>query len=428
MASTYIKRDLSVSETIYKYTWSAWIKRTGLGVAGDLFKSRTDSNNWVQAYLETDNKFILQSYKNGGYHYNYKTNREFRDVNGWYHFVLNVDSSQSTAGDRVRIYVNGERLTSFATSTNNLSNGDSLIFNTSDSGTGHTIGSWNAGTYFNGLMSHVHYSSGYSYAPTVFGSTDSTTGEWKIITSPTFTLGGNGYTVLKDGNTITDQSSNSNDFTLGGGTLTKTEDNPSNVFSTWNPLHKGNNTLAYSTGNTGVSSSSNAWYSTTGTLGFSSGKFYFEIKDWGDYCQIGICDTSVNINAQDSQDATGTTVFYNYDGGEMRKDGVMTTANYGTFNSTDIAGFAIDMDNKTMSVYKNGSAIVSNYAISTSIETALPYVSNYSSGNLIYANFGNGYFGTTAVSSAGTNASNNGIFEYDVPTGYTALSTKGLNL
>ena len=47
---------------------------------------------------------------------------------------------------------------------------------------------------------------------------------------------------------------------------------------------------------------------------------------------------------------------------------------------------------------------------------------------LIAFNFGNGYFGTTAVSSAGTNASGNGIFEYDVPTGYTALSTKGLNL
>ena len=43
-------------------------------------------------------------------------------------------------------------------------------------------------------------------------------------------------------------------------------------------------------------------------------------------------------------------------------------------------------------------------------------------------NFGNGYFGTTAISSAGTNASNNGLFEYDVPAGYTALSTKGLNL
>ena len=43
-------------------------------------------------------------------------------------------------------------------------------------------------------------------------------------------------------------------------------------------------------------------------------------------------------------------------------------------------------------------------------------------------NFGNGYFGTTAVSSAGTNASGNGIFEYDVPAGFTALSTKGLNI
>jgi len=46
----------------------------------------------------------------------------------------------------------------------------------------------------------------------------------------------------------------------------------------------------------------------------------------------------------------------------------------------------------------------------------------------VNVNYGNGYFGTTAVSSAGTNASGNGIFEYDVPTGYTALSTKGLNL
>ena len=39
------------------------------------------------------------------------------------------------------------------------------------------------------------------------------------------------------------------------------------------------------------------------------------------------------------------------------------------------------------------------------------------------ANFGNGYIEQTAVSSAGTNASNNGIFEYDVPSGFTALST-----
>jgi hypothetical protein len=49
-------------------------------------------------------------------------------------------------------------------------------------------------------------------------------------------MGTNGFTILKDGNTITDQSSNSNNFSIGGGTLTKTEDNPSNVFATFNPL------------------------------------------------------------------------------------------------------------------------------------------------------------------------------------------------
>jgi hypothetical protein len=189
MASTYLKRDLSVSETIYKWTWSAWVKRSQITAHNTLFKSRTDGNNWCQAYFENDDRLILSSYKNGGYHYIFKTNKLFRDTNAWYHIVLNVDSSQSTAGDRVRIYVNGERETSFNTATNNLSNGDSLIINSSDSGTGHTIGSWNTSNYLDGVLSHVHYSSGYSYAPTVFGSTDSTTGEWKINTSPSFTLG-----------------------------------------------------------------------------------------------------------------------------------------------------------------------------------------------------------------------------------------------
>ena len=81
-------------------------------------------------------------------------------------------------------------------------------------------------------MSHFHFVDGQQYDASVFGSTDATTGEWKINTSPTMTMGNNGFTILKDGNTITDQSSNSNNFTLGAGTLTQTEDCPSNVFAT----------------------------------------------------------------------------------------------------------------------------------------------------------------------------------------------------
>ena len=73
---------------------------------------------------------------------------------------------------------------------------------------------------------------------------------------------------------------------------------------------------------------------------------------------------------------------------------------------------------------------VGTNAVYTNLPTddvLFPAFSKYNAGQF-QINFGNGYFGTTAVSSAGTNASGNGIFEYDVPTGFTALSTKGLNL
>ena len=84
-------------------------------------------------------------------------------------------------------------------------------------------------------MSHVHFCDGYSYGPDSFGETDSTTGEWKIKTAPSVSYGTNGFFILKDGNSVTDQSGQSNNWTVASGTLTKTEDNPSNVFATLNP-------------------------------------------------------------------------------------------------------------------------------------------------------------------------------------------------
>ena len=105
-------------------------------------------------------------------------------------------------------------------------------------------------------------------------------------------------------------------------------------------------------------------------------------------------------------------------------------ANIGSISSGDILGFAIDLDSaqRTCEIYKNGSSQRSfNLAEPTSGAYMLGCCSSYNTASAS-VNFGNGYFGTTAVSTAGTNASGNGIFEYDVPTGFTALSTKGLNL
>ena len=104
----------------------------------------------------------------------------------------------------------------------------------------HNIGSYNNGSsnFFNGIMSHVHFADGAMLAPTVFGETDATTGAWKIKVDPTFTPGTNGFSILMNGNTITDQSANSNNFSLTAGTLTDTKDCPDNVFATMNVLDK----------------------------------------------------------------------------------------------------------------------------------------------------------------------------------------------
>jgi hypothetical protein len=93
------------------------------------------------------------------------------------------------------------------------------------------------GNYFEGSMSHIHFIDGTAYDATAFGEYDAN-GVWKIKTSPSVTYGTNGFFILKDGNSVTDQSGNSNNFTVAGGTLTNTEDNPANVFATLNPLIK----------------------------------------------------------------------------------------------------------------------------------------------------------------------------------------------
>ena len=429
MASTYLKRTNGTPTNDKIGTISVWFKRSKLGSDQRIHMNFADSSNYGYMKLHGDNYFHVVGVSSGSESTHVKTNRLFRDTNAWYHLVVAIDTTQATASDRTKFYINGVQETSLAQSDYPSQNLAHPLLIASGSNY-HTVGSAENGTVsFDGSMSHFHKCDGTALAPTVFGSTDSTTGEWKINTSPSFTVGNTGYTILKDGNTITDQSSNSNDFTLGGGTLTKTEDNPSNVFATLNPLIAVNGSSSYIHGNTKVESTSSSWSASAGTLGFTEGKFYWEIKGINEaQSMFGVGEASINMNDANPQDLTGTTLFYNNAGGEMRKDGTNTSADYGTFGSTDVMGIACNMDDKQITIYKNGSAIVTNYALSTSIVTCIPFNSLLDSGAIGIFNFGNGYFGTTAVASAGTNASGIGIFEYDVPTGYTALSTKGLNL
>ena len=450
MANTYLTRTPSSTSNKKTFTFSVWFKLSK--VSGDLNLLSNNGASDTRDYISLEaGKLRVASYS-GGYVYNLYTNRVFRDTSAWYHLVVAFDTTQSTSSNRIKIYVNGVQETSFNTASYPSQNLDTNYNKTSAFWIARDFNGIDY-FYFNGSMSHLHFCDGQQLAPTVFGETDATTGEWKIKTSPTFTPGTNGFTILKDGNTITDQSANSNNFSLGGGILTKTEDCPSNVFPTWNPNLAMNSTMTLANGNTtGTTGSnyaagaSNCWFS---TIGVSSGKWYAEFKESAGTNNQG---QQLGIGYDLSKFQQGSTVSaYNigyiaegwgYLGSEGRVVNNNSTSVTGlsTWTIGDVIGIALDMDNHKLYFRKNGgswensgnpeSGSTGTGAISlTTGETYFFGCSDASLANTytFQANFGNGFFGTTAVSSAGTNASGNGIFEYDVPSGYTALSTKGLN-
>ena len=446
MASTYLTRTPSSTGNRKIFTISAWIKRSKTGNNQKVITAGTSGTEGGLQFSTGTGENCLKFYEYVGSEViGIAPNRILRDTSGWYHVVIAVDTTQATASNRVKYYLNGVQETSFATATYPSQNYDTLFNN---SGTANTIGFLiGHSAYFDGLMSHINFVDGTAYDASAFGSTDATTGEWKINTSPSVTYGTNGFFILKDGNSVTDQSGNSNNFTVGGGTLTDTKDNPSNVFATWNSLAKLNATISLIYGNTTSSTTTGSWKSLTGTIGASTGKYYFEAKpEVSNYSVLGIVNDKLINPTTDGGFAftnqwsygykmyDGSLVYYEGDGGGNQ-------SSYGSTVSTgQVVGVAVDLDNSKLyfsinGVWQNsgdptsGSTGTGAFSIQSG-ETYVPAISQLaSSGNpTLHLNFGNGYFGTTAVATEGTNASGNGIFEYDVPTGYTALSTKGLNL
>ena len=453
MASTKLTRNHSGAPTSRKkMTWSWWIKRSKLGATQYLYNQYRSADSYNSGVLfQSDDSIRFWDYGAASNDIDLQTTRLFRDDSAWYHIVLAIDTTQGTASNRVKLYVNGVQETAFDVSTY-PSQDHQLRMGEAGSAYQQQIGFQGFGStyqsYFDGVMSHVHYVDGTQYAASDFGSTDSTTGEWKINTNPNVTYGNNGFFILKDGNSVTDSSSNSNAFTVSAGTLTKTEDCPSNNFATFNPLNKVYmNSIA--NGNTTIGAGNNGtdYGYISATIGASSGKYYWEAKvtDLAEIDQVGVALASSNFSNVFSgnglQQGFGGKSFQ-FSNGNKAGDGSQS-AYMGAFSANDIMMVALDLDNNKITFGRNGQWADGSgnanqtYANSTAAFTNLTAGETYipahamrayggNTGSTSY-NFGNGYFGTTAVSSAGTNASNLGIFEYDVPSGFTALCTKGLN-
>jgi len=453
MASTYLTNANPTAGNRTKGTVSVWVKRSGLGSTQNIYTELYDTNNFGGIRFNSGDNLGVFSYDGGNAQMDINTARKFRDTNGWYHIVVAWDTTDGTSTDRIKIYVNGVRETSFTGSPTYPSSSQNLYFGVGSTSYPIVIGRrGDNAEYFDGSMSHFHRVDNQTLAPTVFGSTDSTTNEWKISTSPSITYTGSSsfnFFILKDGNSVTDQSGQSNNLTVGGGTLTKTEDCPSNVFATLNPLDNYYFNSTFSQGNLKVVTNSSNYAVNTSTLWVNSGKYYWEVKVTSSTGNdmIGIANT-VSTSTSNYLGANGNGYAYRNDGAVFNTGGSAMSGfgsgTLATYTSGDILMIAMDLDNSKLYFGKNGTwgnsgdptsgstgtGAVSIVAVdSTPNGFYTPAISEWHNASSLTAevNFGNGYFGTTAVASAGTNASNLGIFEYDVPTDYTALCTKGLN-
>ncbi|MDB4352320.1 hypothetical protein OAA60_02705 [Porticoccaceae bacterium] len=446
MANSYLNRTLGTPTNNLKWTFSAWIKKSGFDGNQALLSSGADANNRGLIYLADNGRLFVYETTSGTDTTEIGTNRVFRDVSAWYHIVVAVDTSQGTEANRVKIYVNGTQETSLSPSNYPSVNASNFI----NSAVRHDISGRNnhssSDLYFNGYMSHVAFVDGQQLAPTVFGQTDSTSGIWKFKSPSGVTWGTNGFWLKfeNSGALGTDSSGNSNTFTVNGNGR-QALDTPSNVHATLNALPKSG--VSFSYGNLQADNQSGDWTSALATFGSSTGKWYAEFKVTDDASgttrnMFGVCDArdvqtmSEDELGQNTSGRVGDTVGYSGNGsGNCLKNGSDQGSGFNTtYTIGDIISVALDCTNGAVYIAKNGTYLNSGSPTSGASKTGAVTITTgetYLIGGTVYSstyqvNFGNGYFGTTAISSAGSNG-NGSLFEYDVPSGYYALNTKNIN-
>src|SRR5210317_276498 len=278
-SSDYINRTPSGAGNRKTWTFSIWFKRSNISLAQKIFSVTGGGSNNFECYFNTNDTLAFYHYSsNGGVTDSFLgTNQVFRDTSAWYHLVLAVDTTQATASNRVKMYVNGSQITSFSTAIYFNQNYDTYINSTNE----HRIGAnLNNSQYFDGYMCETVLVDGSQLGADSFGEFDSATGIWKSKNVSGLSFGTNGFYLdfENSGSLGADVSGNGNNFTVNNLTaIDQTTDTPTNNFCTLNPLSKGSS-VDFSNGNLstfGNTTATNAVYSST--IYPSAGKFYVEI-------------------------------------------------------------------------------------------------------------------------------------------------------
>ena len=431
------------------WTFSTWFKRGNLGSSQWILDAYDGSNDEFHIYVSSGNAIGIYTTGGGfGNNLSISTSNLVRDVGAWYHLVVRCDTTQGTASNRLRIYLNGTEAT-YGTYNNFTENGQGQV---SESGTKHWIGRRNAGDYFDGYFAEMVLVDGSSLAPTSFGEFDSDSPKiWKPIDVSGLTFGTNGfYLDFEDSSNLGNDANGGTDFTEANlATTDQTTDTPTNNFATLNPLENYHAGGTFAEGNTYYTSVSSKHDFAISTMAMPAGKWYaeFKIHQDTDYNIVGITDHGYQGSNQELSEDNYSYGFANYDASKsiVRGNGSTTIDNMPLFGNGDIIGVAVDITNSKLYFSKNGTFINSGDPTSGSTGTGAQSIQDLSSGSGtsygqdVYffgvglwntsaagnysANFGNAPF---SISSGNSDANGYGNFEYAVPSGYYALCTKNL--
>ena len=432
MATTYLTDTQGTPTNNIKWTWSSWIKRGALsGAVENIFTTYVDASNLFYIRFEDTDDIYIRNIASVGTGGKLITNAKYRDPAAWYHIVFVYDSANASAGDRMRLYVNGVEETSFSLDTNPSSS--QVCTMNADTRVVELGRRSDEVTNFTGILAHTHFCDGQAYAASDFGETDATSGIWIAKTSPSVTYGDNGFFLkFASGALGTDSSGESNDFTVSG-TMTNTKDTPDNNFCTWTPLlNRVTNASTFTNANTTVKNTNANWGSLGGSLLARSGKWYYEAIGGNTtgpgYMHYGFCSTEYFAQGGGSGGVQGEpsgVVYkpcYTYYGSNgniyyATNSAINQSSAYGaTYANTDYIGVFLDLDNLKMYWSKNGAIQNSGTGMTidnTNSDFWTPVTGTYVDATGHDTNFGNGVFGTTSLGGTTySDANSEGIFKY----------------
>lgn len=364
-ASAYLSRTPSVAGNQTTWTWSGWVKRGALGINGCLFAAYTSGSTYYVLQIASND--TLQHYnQTGGSITAYLNSPQvFRDPSSWYHIVAIYNSTDATSSNRMSLYVNGVKITVFATATYPTQNTVATVNSTS----AHYISQYGLGNYFDGYLAEVNFIDGFAYDPTYFGQYN----EFGVWSARKYggSYGTNGFYLPFNDPTsattlcydrqlgYTDTSKNNwtpnNISVTAGPTYDAMTDVPppstiQNVaagnYATLNPLTRLLSGYTLAAGNLDITNPTAGSVGCSGTFSVSSNKWYYEATAGsvpnGTYVGVGSSEQSnryLYLQTGNKYSDAGGSVAYG-----------------ASFTTGDIIGVAFDLDNGTVVFYKNGAS------------------------------------------------------------------------